>query len=138
MTSGIFVVVSASVFHVFYFSKNVLTLYNFRVAICRRYDQKELIKHTVLLLSRFSRVRLCGTPWTAAYQASPSMRFSRQEHWSGLPFPSPMHDNRLELNLKFNMPKEIGYIPHFCSAIQEIMKTFEYFLIFMFLQILNK
>ena len=30
-----------------------------------------------------------ATPWTAAYQASPSMGFSRQEHWSGLPFPSP-------------------------------------------------
>ena len=45
----------------------------------------------ILLLSRFSRVRLCATPWTAAYQASPSMGFSRQEHWSGLPFPSPMH-----------------------------------------------
>ena len=38
---------------------------------------------------RFSRVRLCATPWTAAYQASLSMGFSRQEHWSGLPFPSP-------------------------------------------------
>ena len=34
---------------------------------------------------------LCATPWTAAYQASPSMGFSRQEHWSGLPFPSPAH-----------------------------------------------
>jgi len=34
-------------------------------------------------------VRLCATPRTAAYQASPSMGFSRQEHWSGLPFPSP-------------------------------------------------
>ena len=43
----------------------------------------------LLLLSHFSRVRLCATPWTAAYQASPSMGFSRQEHWSGLPFPSP-------------------------------------------------
>ena len=31
-------------------------------------------------------------PWTAAHQASPSMGFSRQEHWSGLPFPSPMHE----------------------------------------------
>ena len=44
----------------------------------------------LLLLSHFSRVRLCATPWTAACQASPSMGFSRQEHWSGLPFPSPM------------------------------------------------
>ena len=44
---------------------------------------------SILLPSRFSRVRLCATPRTAAYQASPSMGFSRQEHWSGLPFPSP-------------------------------------------------
>ena len=36
-----------------------------------------------------SRVRLFATPWTVAYQAPPSMGFSRQEHWSGLPFPSP-------------------------------------------------
>ena len=41
----------------------------------------------LLLLSRFSRVRLCATPWTAAYQAPPSMGFSRQEYWSGLPLP---------------------------------------------------
>ena len=47
----------------------------------------------LLLLSRFSRVWLCATPWTAAYHASPSMGFSRQEHWSGLPFPSPMHES---------------------------------------------
>ena len=37
-----------------------------------------------------SHVRLFATPWTVAYQASPSMGFSRQEeYWSGLPFPSP-------------------------------------------------
>ena len=47
----------------------------------------------LLLLSHFSHVRLCVTPWTAAYQAPPSLGFSRQEHWSGLPFPSPMHEN---------------------------------------------
>ena len=35
-----------------------------------------------LLLSHFSRVQLCETPWTAAHQASPSMGFSRQEQWS--------------------------------------------------------
>ena len=33
--------------------------------------------------------RLLATPWTAAYQAPPSMRFSRQEYWSGVPSPSP-------------------------------------------------
>ena len=41
------------------------------------------------LLSRFSSVWLFATPWTVAYQPSPSMGFSRQEYWSGLPFPSP-------------------------------------------------
>ena len=35
------------------------------------------------------RVRLFATPWTVAYQSSQSMEFSRQEYWSGLPFPSP-------------------------------------------------
>ena len=47
----------------------------------------------LLLLSHFSRVRLCATPWTAAHQAPLSLGFSRQEHWSGLPFPSPMHES---------------------------------------------
>ena len=46
----------------------------------------------LLLLSRFSRVRLCATPETAAHQAPSSLGFSSQEHWSGLPFPSPMHE----------------------------------------------
>ena len=36
-----------------------------------------------------SRVRLFATPWTTAHQAPPSMEFSKQEYWSGLPFPSP-------------------------------------------------
>ena len=36
-----------------------------------------------------SRVQLLETPWTAAYQAPPSMGFSRQEYWSGVPLPSP-------------------------------------------------
>ena len=36
-----------------------------------------------------SHVRLFATPWTVAYQAPPSVGFSRQENWSGLPFPSP-------------------------------------------------
>src|SRR5574340_537597 len=42
----------------------------------------------MLLLSCFSCVRLCATPQTAAHQAPLSLGFSRQEHWSGLPFPS--------------------------------------------------
>ena len=44
------------------------------------------IKLKVKLLSR---VRLSATTWTVAYQAPQSMGFSRQQYWSGLPFPSP-------------------------------------------------
>ena len=47
---------------------------------------KREMKVKVKLLSR---VRLSGTPLTVPYQAPPSMGFSRQEYWSGLPFPSP-------------------------------------------------
>ena len=46
-------------------------------------------KLLLLLLSHFSRVRLCATPQTAAHQAPPSLGFSRQEYWSGVPLPSP-------------------------------------------------
>ena len=49
-------------------------------------------KLLLLLLSRFSRVRLCATPQTAAHQAPLSLGFSRQEHWSGLPLPSPIEN----------------------------------------------
>ena len=47
----------------------------------------------LLLLSRFSCARLCATPQMVAHQIPPSLGFSRQEHWSGLPFPSPMHES---------------------------------------------
>ena len=47
----------------------------------------------MLLLSRFGCVRLCATPETAAHQAPLSLGFSRQEHWSGLPLLSPMHES---------------------------------------------
>ena len=53
----------------------------------------ELLLLLLLLLSRFSHVQLCVTPQTAAHQAPPSLGFSRQEHWSRLPFPSPMHES---------------------------------------------
>ena len=53
-----------------------------------------LCTNKLLLLSRFSRVRLCATPQTRAHQAPPSLEFPRQEHWSGLPFPSPMQQAR--------------------------------------------
>ena len=47
----------------------------------------------LLLLSRFSRVQLRVTPETAVHQAPPSLGFSRQEHGSGLLFPSPVHES---------------------------------------------
>ena len=50
-------------------------------------------KLLLLLLSRVSHVQLCATPQAAAHQAPPSLGFSRQEHWSGLPFPSAMHES---------------------------------------------
>ena len=51
----------------------------------------------MLLLSRFNHVWLLATPWTAAHQAPPSLGFSRQEHWSGLPFPSPVHESEVKV-----------------------------------------
>ena len=43
--------------------------------------------------------RLLATPWTAAYQAPPSMGFSRQEYWSGVPLPSPQYPYRESIKL---------------------------------------
>ena len=55
------------------------------------HNEKEYEKEIYIYKwSHFSHVRLYATPKTAAHQAPPSLGFSRQEHWSGLPFPSPM------------------------------------------------
>ena len=54
---------------------------------------RKVMTHLLLLLSHFSCVQLSATPETAAHQAPPSLGFSRQEHWSGLPLPSPMHES---------------------------------------------
>ena len=53
----------------------------------------------LLLLSHFSRVWLCATPYSSAHQTPPFLGFSRQEHWSGLPFSSPRHESE---NWKWN------------------------------------
>ena len=53
-----------------------------------------------------SRVRLFVTPWTAAYQAPPSMGFSRQEYWSGVPLPSPQITPR---SLQTSSSAEFGF-----------------------------
>ena len=52
-------------------------------------DHELFINLLTYEVKSLSCVRLCGTPWTVAYRAPPSMGFSRQEYWSGLPFPSP-------------------------------------------------
>ena len=58
----------------------------------------------LLLLSRFSHIQLCATPETAAHQAPQSLGFSRQEHWSGLPFPSPVHESESESEVAQSCP----------------------------------
>ena len=68
---------------------------NLILYICRAmfFPQEANVILLLLLLSRFSHVQLCATLAMAAHQAPPSLGFSRQEHWSGLPFPSPMHES---------------------------------------------
>ena len=62
-------------------------------------------------------VRLFATPWTAAYQAPPSVGFSRQEYWSGLPLPSPAHSSTYLQNVYriqplLSLSKTPGPSPH--------------------------
>ena len=54
-----------------------------------------------------SRVRPSATPWTAAFQAPPSMGFSRQEYRSGVPLPSPLHSPWDLTNTQFYFPQSI-------------------------------
>ena len=55
-----------------------------------------------------SRVRLLATPWTAAHQAPPSMGFSRQEYWSGVPLPSPVSEPLVLGYLSFESSQTYG------------------------------
>ena len=66
----------------------------------RRNKRRYIDGVLLLLLSHFSRVRLCATPQTAAHQALLSLRFSRQEYWSRLPFPSPYVEYRCQTTNK--------------------------------------
>ena len=62
---------------------------NVRVGLWRKLSTEELKLLNCEEVKLLSHVRLFATPWTVAYQAPPSMGFSRQEYLSGLPFPSP-------------------------------------------------
>ena len=68
-------------------------------------------------MKSLSRVRLSATPWTTAYQAPPSMGFSRQEYWSGVPLPSPETPAELFQILKDDAVKVLH------SICQQIWKT---------------
>ena len=59
----------------------------------KRENHNTILYLLLLLLSHFSHVRLCATPWTAAHQAPLSLGFSRQEHWSGSSFNNPLSFN---------------------------------------------
>ena len=52
-------------------------------------DCQQKVYRLMVQVKLLSRVLIFATPWTVAYQAPPSMGFSRQEYWSGLPFPPP-------------------------------------------------
>ena len=87
---------SLNVIHVVVFASSVLFFVCYMshvtfVPILLIYEFFALTEYflLLLLLSRFSRVRLCATPQTVAHQAPLSLGFSRQEHWSGVPLPSP-------------------------------------------------
>ena len=58
-----------------------------------------------------SRVQLFATPWTAAYQAPPSMRFSRQEYWGGVPLPSPSFHLLIPKFQSIPLPSPSNYTP---------------------------
>ena len=60
-------------------------------------------------MESLSHVRPCVTPWTVALQTPLCMGFSRQEYWSGLPFPSPGDLPDLELNLSVVHGRQILY-----------------------------
>ena len=76
-----------------------LATFGTSISTCKQTARSLLVEETrgllllLLLLSHFSRLRLFATPETAAHQAPLSLGFSRQEHSSGLPFPSPMHES---------------------------------------------
>ena len=67
-----------------------------------------------------SRVRPSATPWTAAYQAPPSVGFSRQEYWSGLPLPS-----LILISTSFLIPKQGKFYVNSCKYNVNAMEIVE-------------
>ena len=81
------------IFHWLKSSHNATSMERLRRVIESRKQRKCVLSITIsvifAVLCTFSHFQLCATPWTIAYQAPPSMEFSRQESWSALPFPPP-------------------------------------------------
>ena len=99
------------------------TYLNIIKAICDK-SPVNIILLQLLLLSRFSRVRLCATPWTAAYQTPPSMGFSGQQYWSGVPLPSPVNIILNGKRLKaFPLKSGIRQGAHIASPIQQSTRS---------------
>ena len=72
-----------------------------------------IVLYTVKVkVKSLSRVRFFVTPWTAAYQAPPSLGFSRQEHWSGLPFPFPII-YKYYININMYVTHSLFHLPCF-------------------------
>ena len=67
-----------------------------------------------------SHVRLLATPWTAAHQAPPSMGFSRQEYWSGVPLPSPYYSylSKNTNNHDASASVSLGFFSHWDMGVQ--------------------
>jgi len=78
------------------------------ISFSNAWKWKVKVKWTLDWVNTLSRVRLFATPWTTAYQAPPSMGFSRQEYWSGVPLPSPPLATR-EMQIK--TPMSYHYTP---------------------------
>ena len=83
-----------------------------------------------------SRVRLFLTPWTAAHQAPPSMGFSRQEYWIGLPFPSPKYVLRMQQKESNGDRSDLDRIFLQRKAFLKINAVFE--LIYFFMSLVSK
>ena len=76
----------------------------------------------------FCHVRLFATPWTVARQAPPSLKFSRQEHWSGLPFPSPgdLPDPGIAPGL-LHCRQTLHHLSHWWSSLSRVVLNKIYF-----------
>ena len=89
-------------------------------------------KELVVVVKLLSHVQLFATPRTVAYQAPPSMGFSRQEYWSGLPFPSPGDLPNPEIEHVFCMVDSLPTAPPGKHQKAPTLKKFHLVFIFMF------